>query len=264
MRVIDIHVHAFPDSIVKRAMKSLEEEGHIKAELDGSVDGVLRSMDEAGVELSVVCSIATKPTQFQPILDWSKGIQSDRILAFPSVHPEDPLALARIGEIRDAGFKGVKLHPYYQRFTLDEPRMMPLYAKMADLGLVLLCHTGFDIAYPRYRICGPERIVRVLEAVPELKFVATHFGAWEDWDEVRRLLLGKPVLMDVSYSLQFMKGDEGREILLNHPEDFLLFGTDSPWESPATLLGRLEAFGLDEEGRKRKLLSENAARLLGL
>lgn len=263
MKVIDIHVHAFPDAIVNRAMESLKEAGHVEAELDGSVGGVLRSMDEAGVDASVVCSIATKPAQFRPILDWSKGIASDKLLPFPSVHPEDPLALERIGEIHGAGFKGVKLHPYYQGFVLDEPRMMPLYLRMAELGLVLLCHTGFDLCYPRDRVCDPERIVRVLDAVPGLKFVATHFGAWMDWGEVRRLLLGRPVLMDISYSLQFMEGDEGREILENHPEDCLLFGTDSPWESPATLLRRLEAFGLGER-RKRKLLCENAARVLGV
>jgi len=29
-------------------------------------------MDRHGIEKSVICSIATKPSQFDPILEWSK------------------------------------------------------------------------------------------------------------------------------------------------------------------------------------------------
>jgi hypothetical protein len=41
-------------------------------------------------------SIATKPSQFGPILEWPKKISSDRIVSFPSVHPADPDAAAKV------------------------------------------------------------------------------------------------------------------------------------------------------------------------
>ena len=76
------------------------------------------------------------------------------------------------------------MHPYYQNFVLDENRMWPLYERIAAEGLILVMHTGFDIGFPRKRIADPCKIVAVVERVPELKFVATHFGAWDLWDEV--------------------------------------------------------------------------------
>ncbi len=111
---IDIHTHAFPDLIAKVAIPALEREGGIKAYLDGTVAGLLASMDRSGIEQSVLCSIATRPEQFTPILEWSKEIRSERIVPFPSLHPDDPLLLEHLQEVHDEGFKGVKMHPYYQ------------------------------------------------------------------------------------------------------------------------------------------------------
>mgnify|MGYP003808282709 CR=1 FL=1 len=228
MLLLDFHTHAFPDALAARAMPALEAEGHIKAALDGTLGGLLDSMDQAGICASVLCSIATKPNQFGAILKWSMEIRSERIIPFPSVHPADPLAVQRLGDIHAAGFAGVKLHPYYQEFNVDEERMFPLYAEAQRLGLLVVCHTGFDIAFARVRKGDPERIRRVLDFFPGLKFVTTHMGAWEDWDEVRRFLLGRPVLMETSFSLEEMGATAMREMLMGHPKEYVLFGSDSP------------------------------------
>jgi len=86
--IIDFHAHAFPDALAERAIAHLEKEGNAKAFLDGKVSSLLASMDSAGIERAVVCSIATKPEQFAPILKWSREIASQRIIPLPSVHPK--------------------------------------------------------------------------------------------------------------------------------------------------------------------------------
>jgi hypothetical protein len=261
--MIDFHTHAFPDALAERAMPMLEQEGNVKAVLDGKVSSLLRSMDEAGVHASVVASIATRPHQFDSILKWSAEIVSDRIIPFPSVHPGDPEAVAHLRLIHEQGFKGVKLHPYYQEFDLDEERLRPLYAALQECGLVLLCHTGFDLAFPRIRKCDPVRIGRVLEAFPRLKFVASHLGAWEDWDEVERHLIGRPIFMDVSYAIDWIGPQRAREFILRHPADCMLFGTDSPWAGQKETIAQVRQLQLGPE-RERLLFGGNAARLLGL
>ena len=85
--IIDFHTHAFPDSIAKKAIPVLEKEGNIPAFLDGTVSSLLSSMNNSGIEKSVVCNIATKIKQFDSILDWSEKIRSDRIIPFPSINP---------------------------------------------------------------------------------------------------------------------------------------------------------------------------------
>jgi hypothetical protein len=106
------------------------------------------------------------------------------------------------------------------------------------------------------------RIVRLLDKVPNLRLVATHTGAWEDWDEVERHLLGKPISMEISMSLEWLGLKRGRELLAAHPADRILFGTDSPWASQAETLRLARALNLDPE-RERRLLWENALALLG-
>ena len=126
-RIIDFHTHAFPDALAARAMKALLAEAPgIKAYLDGTIADLLRSMDKAGIEKSVVCCIATKPEQFEPILRWCTAIRSDRLIPFPSVHPADPAWRDRIRRCRGEGFPGIKLHPFYQDFFADEDRMFLL------------------------------------------------------------------------------------------------------------------------------------------
>lgn len=263
MGAIDFHTHAFPDALAGRAVRHLEQTGNIKARLNGTVSDLLRSMDAAGVEASVVASIATKPGQFRSIADWSRSIASERIVPFPSIHPADPEAVSRVRELAESGFRGLKMHPYYQDFAIDEPRMFPIYETVRESGLILLMHTGFDMAFPRVRIADPVRIVRVAERFPGLLFVASHLGAWDDWDEVRRRFLGRPIYTDISFAAPYLSSDELRAFIEAHPREYLLFGTDSPWADPAELLARIRALDLPSE-TEYALLEGNARRLLDL
>jgi predicted TIM-barrel fold metal-dependent hydrolase len=260
--IVDFHAHVFPDALAARAISHLERGGGVKAFHDGRVSSLLASMDSAGIETSVVCSIATKPEQFEPILKWSGEIASPRIVPLPSIHPmaRDPVGQAR--QIVEAGFRGIKLHPYYQDFDLDDDKLFPLYRALDELGLLVVCHTGFDFAFVRERKADPVRILRVMDRVPDLKFVATHMGAWDDWDEVERHLIGKPITMDISLSIELLGRERARAMLLAHPADRILFGTDSPWTSQAETLRLARALELGEE-RESGLLWKNAQKLLG-
>jgi predicted TIM-barrel fold metal-dependent hydrolase len=260
--IIDFHTHAFPDTIAVRAVPALEKAGNVQASTNGTVNGLLASMDRAGISCSVICSIATRVEQFASILDWSRQIRSERIIPLPSVHPEDPDLVPHLRAIAGAGFVGIKLHPYYQHFYLAEQRLDTLYGSLEDLGLLLVVHSGFDIAYPRDRRSDPAQVEQVLEKFPGLRLVTTHLGGWDDWDEVERLLIGKPVYMDISFALQFLTPNRARQMLTSHPSDYILFGSDSPWTDQSGYLQRLQNLELGEE-LQEKILGKNAEKLLG-
>ena len=262
-RVIDFHTHAFPDELAGRAMARLQEEGSVRAALDGTLSSLLAAMDRAGVERAVLASVATKPTQYRSILDWSLSAASDRLVPFASVHPDDPRALEHVREVARAGLRGLKLHPYYQGFALDEERMHPYYAAAREAGLVLLLHAGYDLAFPRDDAADPARTRRVADAFPGLPLVASHLGAWEDWDRVEAHLVGAPVYLDCSYCHLSISRTQARRILLRHPADRLLFGSDAPWGEPGATLEWVRSLDLGE-ARAEALLAGNAARLLGL
>jgi len=259
--IIDFHAHAFPDQVAQSAIPYLEEEGNVKAMHDGRIVSLLSLMDMEGVDKSVICCIATRPSQFEAIVSWSNQIRSDRLIPFPSFHPEDPDSLEHISKVKKEGFKGIKMHPYYQNFFLDDEKMFPAYEKISELDLILVMHTGFDIAFPRIRRCDPKQILNVLTRFPDLKMVTTHLGAWQQWAEVEEMLAGKNIYMDISYTLDQIDTQTARRIILKHPKEYILFGTDSPWSGPQETYKNLQALELGAE-REEMILRKNGLALL--
>ena len=261
--VIDFHAHAFPQRISERAISRIEGLSGISSVLDGTLGSLLRSMDAAGIERSVILSIATKPAQFASILSWSRAIASDRIIPFISVNPADPRARENARVAAEEGFRGLKFHPYYQDFDLDDPAMDPVYGVMEEKKLICVFHTGFDHAYPFVRRADPARVVRVLHRFPRLTFVATHLGAWRDWDLVEEHLAGANLWIDTAYSLEFMPPEDARRLILGFPADRVLFGSDSPWADQGGSLALVRGLSLGP-AREQLILGGNAERLLGL
>jgi predicted TIM-barrel fold metal-dependent hydrolase len=262
MPVIDFHAHIFPDALAEKALPQMAASGGILPVLDGKAASLVASMDAAGIDASVIASIATKPGQFDSILAWSRSIASERLIPFASVHPDDPLLAEHVQAAKTAGLPGIKLHPYYQHFALDEPRMEPLYEAVDAAGLVLLVHCGFDVGFPRRRICDPAKLRAVADKRPGLRLVAAHLGGWMDWAEVEKWLLGRPVTLDLAACFDYMKADEIRRILLLHPAQYLVFGSDSPWFDQAESLANLRALHLPQS-LEEAVLHGNAERLLG-
>jgi len=264
--ILDIHTHAFPDDLAGRALAAIEARASwfpCPATYDGTVAGLLASMDRAGIRRSVVASIATRPEQAESILAWSTAVASDRIVPLASVHPDDPDPERAVAAAAEAGLAGLKLHPFYMECPADDPRMVRIARAAAAAGLVVLCHAGYDLAFERSDVASPRRVRRLLEAAPGLRLVAAHLGGWECWDEARTHLVGRPVYLETSFTLG--RCPEGRleEILSVHPAEYLLFGTDAPWRDQAADLARLLALPIDD-GLKRRMLWENGGRLLGL
>ncbi len=237
--IVDFHTHAFADSLAPRAIAALAAAACTRPAADGTVAGLLASMRAAGVDRSVVCPIATKPAQFAPILRWALAVREahpDALVPLLSVHPDDPEALAHVDTAASLGFPGLKFHPYYQNFAVDDPRLYPIYDRMAARGLFAVFHSGYDIGFPFADISSPARLARVLDTFPTLHVVATHLGGWYDWLNVARHLLGRDVWIETSMSLADLSPAVARAMLLAHRPDRLLFGTDSPWRSPAAEL----------------------------
>ena len=269
---IDLHAHAFADTIVERAMAALlaEMPPGYRCE-DGRLGTLAGQLEACGIDAAVICSIATKPTQFDVIMKWSEAIRNGafgeaaarRAIPFLSVHPEDPERYRHIEQTARAGFKGIKFHPYYQRFELDSPGAIDLMDCARRNGLVVVSHVGFDIAFPHDRLCDPVRVRRLLDALPDLKFVASHLGGWMDWEAAERLLIGQPIDIEISMSMDYLPAGRARELFMRHPADRLYFGSDWPWTRHDEQLARLEALQLPAD-RMQALMGGNAARLLGL
>lgn len=263
MQIIDFHTHAFPDEIADRAMKKLQDNCTVKACLSGRLADLIASMDKHGISKSVLCNIATRPEQFESIMRWCDKIRSDRIIPLPSVHPDDRNIKDRIKLIKEEGFIGIKMHPFYQEFSIDDEKVYYIYEALIENDLLIVMHCGYDISFPQWDIASPKRIMNVLNKFPELKFVATHFGAWKDWDDVEKLMIGKEIYMEISFSFGWLPDEKIKELILKHPSDYILFGTDSPWADQGVEINNLKRLDLPQEIIE-KIFYLNAEKLLNI
>jgi len=258
LKAIDFHTHAFPDFLAERAITQLEAHAHgYTAFLDGTIHALLRSMDSAGIEKSIVCSIATTPAQVDSIIKWSAQIASDRIIPFPSIHPQTDNPKGKLIEIRDKGFIGIKMHAQYQGFCIDDPALFDIYEALQHTGLILVHHCGFDLAFPDDLSATPQRIARVLDRFPSLKLIATHTGSWKMWDDVQKFLVGRDVYFETSFSVEDATPETVRKIITDHGTHKVLFGTDSPWKDQANEMRLIKSLTLGEEA-ERLIFRENA------
>nr|WP_319396679.1 hypothetical protein [uncultured Desulfobacter sp.] len=92
--IIDAHTHIYPDDVAHKALSTVMENGNGLASIhtNGTHNGLVASMDKAGIDYSVVLPVATGAGHGKTILEWIKKIDplSERIIFFGSVHPHDP------------------------------------------------------------------------------------------------------------------------------------------------------------------------------
>lgn len=261
--VIDFHVHCFPDELAFRAVKELAERADILPRVEGTVRDIKRSMERAGVDYSVVLSIATKLSQTKKVNDWTAAIQDDSIIGFGSIHPDYEKWKDEIRRIKDLGIKGIKFHPDYQLFFVDEERMMPVYEFIFEMGLMIIFHAGIDIGLPKPYHCTPDRLLKLVKAFPGGKFIAAHMGGFSYWEDVEKYLVGEEIFLDTSYSIGVMSETQAKRIILNHGYQKILFATDSPWREQKEEILKIKALHLGSE-IEEAILGSNAQTLLGL
>ena len=275
-QLIDFHTHNFPDALAPRAIESMVQKlrGALLPVGDGTIATQLRDMDAAGVSKAVVCPVATKPTQFQVILDRAKAVRdgefgeeaATRLVQLCSVHPADRDYEAHLKEVAAAGFKGIKLHPYYQNFRLDDPRVFPYFAALRDAGLFVVSHCGIDLGFTDVPMsCGPAQIATLLRAVPDLTFVAAHLGGCGgNPSRATDALLEFPkCYFDTAVVCCCDDDPESQRVMSEWPADRLLFATDYFWRDETFIADWVRRFRPQPDDL-RKIFCANACRLLGM
>ena len=276
--IIDFHTHTFPDKIAAAAIASLEQKAHACSFSDGTRDGLLQAMNQAGIDHAVVLPVATNPLKCASINNAAIGPDSSRVTSFAAIHPDAPDWQEELRRVKQLGFKGVKIHPVYQNVAIDDPRFLRILTLCGELGLIVVMHGGADIGFPGVEKCSPLMLRRALDQAGPVTLVAAHMGGWRNWDEVPEFLLDTHVYLDTSFSLGSITPiddhyapeelpllTEARfcELVRIFGSGRVLFGTDSPWDDMAGCVQRIASLPLTE-AEKADIFSGNARKLLGI
>lgn len=179
--IIDFHTHIFPDKIAGATIEKLSKASDSPAYTDGTKDGLQRSMEESGVDISVVLPVVTKPQQFTSVNRYAREITPEQFcgggefLSFGGIHPDTENYKAEVDQIADMGLKGIKLHPDYQRVFIDDIRYMRIMDRAAERRLIVVAHAGVDVGLPEVVHCTPKRVERVLRQIDGA------FWSWHIW-----------------------------------------------------------------------------------
>lgn len=259
--IFDFHTHCFPDAIAARTMETLGDKAGIPYYHDGSYAGLIGYEQEADGFL--VLPIATKPSQTRSILQFAASIDGDgKARSLGSVHPFDPDYRMWLDLIVSSGFKGVKLHPEYQDFFVDDERLLGFYRDVFDRGLLLALHAGSDLGFDNPIHGDPERIAWLCDRFPDARVVAAHMGGYDRWERVSKHLAGRRNLwLDTSFAAGVMPDGDFAALARKHGPDRILFGTDSPWRPFDKTLDALLNVGFSP-AELRGILCDNAMELL--
>ncbi|MBQ8011264.1 MAG: amidohydrolase family protein [Oscillospiraceae bacterium] len=265
MNYIDFHVHAFSDKIAEKTVAMLAATCGETPETNGTLAATEAVMQKWGIDGMAVLSIATKPSQHLVCNNWAASIKAPHIFPFGSVHPDGEDVMQELERIRELGLYGIKLHPDYQNFCIEEERMYPIYRKCGELGLPIVFHAGFDPLSPDFVHCTPQGAAKALAAAPETTMILAHMGGNEMWDEVEEVLCGRfpNLYLDTSLCAKYMTDEQCLRIIRGQGADKILLASDCPWDNTANTIAKIKGLGLTEE-EQRMIFSENAKKILHL
>lgn len=183
-------------------------------------------------------------------------------IPFGAIHPKDPQWEEELQLLQEKNIRGVKIHPEYQNFDIDDPLFDPFFDTLAHCNLVVLTHAGWDPGFSGTH-ASPERILARLKRTPRLILVAAHMGGLCQWDDVEKLLVGKSLYFDTAVIASFMDKSHFYRMVQKHGAENILFGSDWPWDSQEKTLEYISASGLSERDIEL-IVSQNAIELLRL
>jgi predicted TIM-barrel fold metal-dependent hydrolase len=178
------------------------------------------------------------------------------LVPIAGIDPRAPDLELQLDAVRELGFRGIKLHPRFSKFALDDESFVSALAGARDRDLVVMLCTYAHGAIASYPVRDPlYALVSSLKRVPGVRLVLLHGG---DVDLMRWAQLARHeehLLLDVSYTMMKYRGsslDADLRFLLSSFHRRVCVGVDHPEYDHASVRERFEELtdGFDGDARR--------------
>ena len=244
MKIIDTHTHVFPDNLAAHATGAITVPGFYEPHYNGTLNGLIASMDTYGVTQAWTIPVATKAKQVDTINTFAQAqVANDRVVPFGAMHPDVENPRELLSTYHEMGFSGFKVHPDYVDCAPTDTRMEAIYEAAVDYNLIAYFHAGDDENH-HDKVGNPREFAAVNEQYPDLKMVCAHFGSLWMWDEVEEHLVGRDnIWFDTAYTFgdRGISSEQFLRMAKAHGYDKITFGTDGPWTDPQDSLDFIKA-----------------------
>jgi len=204
---------------------------------------LLSSMDEAGIDYSLVIALEEQPDQLSMDDIIKICEQNPRLKAIGKVdfHNVSKEVIEKLESyLKEGKILGVKFYTGYQRFFPDDPKLHPIYEFCQANNFPVIYHTGvLEKGFPGLlKSSHPLNIDDVADLFPKLKIVIAHMGNPWIMDCAAVVAKNENVYMDFSgFFTEYQPlNSEEIEMFIRQLKDFkifagfkkCMFGTDWP------------------------------------
>jgi len=267
-KIIDAHVHVYPESVAEKAAKNLGEFYGFTVQCKGTYEDLKAQAKETGTAGFFFLAVATAERQVEKLnynmANLVAKAREDGFLAlgFGGLHQDYPNKRGEVARCESLGLCGIKIHPDIQRVDIDDPRLLSVYEELESRGMKLFLHMGDD--RPEYRYSEPKKLARVLDLFPGLVVIAAHFGGYRAWDEAKAHLWGREnVWYDASSTFWDVTPEKALEFAQGCGVENVLYGSDYPVMRLADYLELFNKLELSEPERQA-ILYGNATRFMSI
>jgi predicted TIM-barrel fold metal-dependent hydrolase len=225
----------------------------------GSTDVLIKNGSVINVSKYIISSVSTTIHQVRSINKFliNQSDEHKELIPLITLHPdlsrEEIKNEIQFGILNNA--RGIKLHPDFQRFYIDDKNVYKIYEE-AQQKLPILFHAGDN----RYDYSRPIRLSKVAKDFPELICIAAHLGGFSRWDETDCYQGLENVYFDTSSALPFLTPERAEKIIRMKGVDKVIWGCDFPMWNHKEELDRFLKIPLLENERIQ-ILSINAKQL---
>lgn len=255
----DAHTHVWPDKIAAKALAGRVD--FMEAEFDGTVGGLTKMLDRAGIARCVVMGIADEARHLHRTNEFIGSIGSEQLVPFGTVHPDLGVE-ENVESLRANGVVGVKLHPLFQRFRLDDERLLAILEALGD-EFPVIAHVGKGGVPETDQLATPAMLAGVIDQLPRLRLMATHFGGFHRLEEVEEHVIGRDVVLETSWppTLRALPPEQVVDMIRRHGVHRVVFGSDWPMSDPVECMDVVRNLGLTDH-EVDAILGGNLARWL--
>ena len=229
---IDIHTHAFHHRVAARAVSALNRAMNLHCEASGSLQDLIQEEEGCGMDRFAVLCCAARAGQVRAVNNFALSLRKEdaRILPFGTVHPRESAWEEELDRLAAHGIGGLKLHPDYQGFGMDDP-MLWAVLEACEGRFCVLFHVGSQSAFPETAPSSPQALLKLVRNFPRVDIIAAHLGGHHMWQHVAKVFAGvhcPHLWFDTSSTTSALDEKSLRSLLRLLPSDHCFFGSDWP------------------------------------
>jgi predicted TIM-barrel fold metal-dependent hydrolase len=234
---IDAHVHLFPERLAEAIQRKLTEEAGWELPHPIARSSIEAELSEAGVKRYVALPYVHEPGGARELNGWltEQANDSERLLPFATVHPDDDDIDGITRDAFEAGARGLKFHCPVQECRPADTRIEPALEAAVEYDRPITYHGGTAPIYRDNPYVGKEHFRELIASYPQLRVNCAHMGTYEHEAFFEMAREHENVYLDTTFAMS----TEAEEIMQFDPStiddetlvelsDSIMYGSDFP------------------------------------